>query len=161
MFSVFALGALALVVPFIGFGGPSYDRVAADAAKMYNLDIKNYEVIVAHNIVNASGEHVLGMYRVSTTSGPQSIFIQKSWSRPMVIATIFHEFAHAAQRAHNLDRGGLNDEQHAEVLSFQTMWHSKYAYNAVHLLWLHLFAKPAEYRATHAIWRMAFNGGKQ
>ena len=133
---------LALIIPFIGFGG-SYETVIADAASAYNLDINDYEVVFKDSEVNAYGESVQGLYRVK--GAKETITIVTSWSRPMVVATIFHEFAHAAQRKYNIDREGLNIEQHAEYLSFTTMWNSAYRYDAIHLLYLHAFGGKSDY----------------
>lgn len=140
-------------VPFIGFGG-SYDKVCADAAAAYGLDANDYDIRFQKKIKNSYGEPVQGLYRVEKDK--EIIIIQNMWSRPMMVATIFHEFAHAAQHAHKLDFGGHSCEQHAEILSFSKMWQSDYKWNGVHLLYLHLVGKSGEYRATSTLWHIAF-----
>jgi hypothetical protein len=139
---------LALFVPFVSFGGPTNEEVVAAAIEIYDLDADKYEISFQDKITNKQGEHVQGLYRVSAENDKEKIIIKNSISRPMMIATIFHEFAHAAQRAHNLNMGKLNIEQHAEALSFQKMWNSGYRYYSLHLITLHVLGgKPEEYRA--------------
>ena len=150
---ILAIGLVAFIVPFIGFGG-GYAKVCSDAAFLYDLDINDYKVKYQKTVRNRDGEKVQGLFRVEKDEA--TIFIQTGWSRPMVIATIFHEFAHAAQYKHQLDTGKFNIEQHAEILSFYKMWHSGYRWNAIHLLPMHMIGKSAEYRATGEIARMMF-----
>ena len=156
LLGIFMAALVGFIIPFIGFGGPSFKAVAADAAAAYNLDINDYEINFQRQVTNSQGQHVQGLYRVA--DGKEIIFIQTSWSRPMVIATIFHEFAHAAQKKYNPDTAGLTIEQHAEVWSFSKLWHSAYRYDAIHLLSMHIMGKGAEYRAAGAIWGIAFSG---
>jgi len=146
----------AFVVPFMGVGG-GYHKVCADAAAMYGLDVNDYEIKFQKTVTTSTGEKVQGIYKIEDNK--QTIIVQKSWSRPMMVATIFHEFAHAAQYAHELDMGDLSREQHAEVLSFYQMWSSKkYKWDSFHLLPVHLIAKSENYRATGQIWHIMTSG---
>jgi len=151
------VATVAFTVPFIGFG-KSYEKVSADAAALYGLDINNYQVSFQKTVRNSKGETVQGLIQYNDEK--PVIQVQKCWSRPMVIATIFHEFAHAAQYAYSLDTGKLTREQHAEVLSFSVMWSSKYWWNSLHLLPVHMVGKPAEYRATNVLFNIMFTGAK-
>ena len=151
------IAVVAFAVPFIGFG-KSYEKVSADAAALYGLDINNYDVSFHKTVRNNKDQEVQGL--ITYGEKKSVIRIQKSWSRPMVIATIFHEFAHAAQYAYALDTGKFTREQHAEVLSFSVMWSSKYWWNCLHLLPVHMIGKPAEYRATGTLFSVVFTGVK-
>jgi hypothetical protein len=137
--------------PFIGVG-KNYDAVIADAARMYGLEAHEYEIVFTDKvIINAAGEEATGLFHEE--NGVYVIKVHKTFSRPYTIATIFHEFAHAAQKKYNLDTGKYNKEQHAELLAFNTMWQSKYWWNAVHMLGMHSFyLKPPEYRVTYELW---------
>ena len=152
------IGTVVFTVPFFGFG-KSYEKVSAEAAALYGLDINDYEVSFQKKVRNSQGESVQGIIAYSGEKKP-TIKIQKSWSRPMVIATIFHEFAHAAQYAYDLDMGNYTREQHAEVLSFSVMWSSKYWWNCLHLIPVHMVGKPKEYRATNDLFSIMFTGAK-
>jgi len=146
----------AVIVPFFSWDNTCYNQVAADAAEMFDLDINEFNIVFSRNVVSASGQPVQGVFRTSKTEEKKTIEINTSWSRPMVISTIFHEFAHAAQYKHELCGGDLNHEQHAEALAFDAMWNSKYWWNAVHMLTLHMAAgKPADYRTPASLWNIA------
>ena len=147
---------LALVVPMISFG-KSLDAVAADAARMYGIEA--YTIEFKDKLTNSNGSRVNGLYLgfVMVEGQPvHQIRVQNSIFRPTVVATIFHEFAHAAQTQFNLDLGEYNKEQHAEILSFGVMWANGYWWDALHLLTLHTVGgKPADYRAAGELWNIA------
>jgi len=143
-------------VPFVYFGKIDYYAVFADACAMYDLDPNDYELELEADVVNAEGQDVQGYYRTNYSRETESIVIKTSWSKPMVVATIFHELAHAKQRRYHLDLGDMSLEQHAEMLAFKTMWHTKYKYHALHMLTLHtLHLKNADYLAGGTLWNIA------
>ena len=154
IFAIISVTLIVLFIPFIGFGGKSYTAVCADAARMYGLDISDYKITFQSTVKDVHGESVEGLFQIQNTK--QSIIIDENWSRPMVIATIFHEFAHAAQYRYKLDMGKYTIEQHAEILSFYMMWNSSYHWDAVHMITEHLLGKPPEYRATGDLLKIFF-----
>ena len=154
---------LAFIVPFFSFG-KSYDQVCLDAARMYGINEGDYEIHFSFGkVLNASGESVNGTFNVSLDGEAHGVYViqvQKSeFSRSMTVATIFHEFAHAAQHKYNLDLYGNTVEQDAELLAFNTMWRSGYWWDAVHMLWMHSFHfKPSNYLAAKKLWYTALTG---
>ena len=153
-----------MAVPFVSFG-KNYDAVCADAAAYFGIDADEYEVhLEKGRVLNAAGEEVNGTFNVELDGQANGVYIiraQKSFSRPWTIATIFHEFAHAAQHKYNLDLGTRTREQHAELLAFNTLWRSGYWWNATHMLFIHtLHLKPSDYLAPAALWTAVFTGAK-
>lgn len=162
IFSTIILTAL-FIVPFISFG-KDYDAVCADAARMYGIKPEEYEVHFSNGkVLNASGVGVAGTFNVALDDDAHGIYViqveKAAMSRPMTIATIFHEFAHAAQHKYNLSYDGITVEQDAELLAFNTMWRSGYWWNAVHMLWMHTFHfKPGNYLVPGKLWYTALTG---
>jgi len=171
----FLLGAILLVSPFMNFG-KCLDQAVNDAARMFGIAGHEFNVtFYSGRLLNARGQSVSGTItfereidteneRINTVF---NIRIRRYLSTPMTIATIFHEFAHAAQYRFNLvcrETGycprGYNREQHAELMAFQKMWRSDtYWWNALHMLTMHTFwGKPTEYRAPGSMWRAFFTG---
>jgi hypothetical protein len=154
----FILCALLLVVPFVSFG-KSYELVVADAAAFFGVSEDEYVVTFSDKVITSRGESVYGLVTMSTLESGDTmhnIQIKKSFSRPIVVASIFHEFAHVAQHKYDMDFGDHSQEQHAEALSFQVMWKNGYWWDALHLLPSHLLhAKSTDYR-TLDVWRIAF-----
>jgi hypothetical protein len=159
--SVLITAVCIVAVPFISFGKPIAE-VCKDAAVLYGIKADEYQIEFTKKVVNANGEEVSGTFTVA--SGEKQIYtirIQKSVSRAVTVATIFHEFAHAAQHKYGLwnEKNDYTHEQHAELLAFNTMWHSGYWWNAVHMLYMHTaHAKPADYLAPEQIWKLAVTG---
>ena len=163
------LTIVVLVTPFIGFG-KCYYAVAADAARMFGIYEHEYRITFYRGrLLNAAGESVSGTFTLTRDGAEDTriftIRVRRYISRPMTIATIFHEFAHAAQYKFNLicDRGYFNGrynrEQHAEVLAFNKMWQSGFWWNSIHMLTMHTFwGKPSEYRAPRTLWRTFLTG---
>jgi len=155
-----------LISPFVSWGwGKEYDTVISDAANYFGIDLieDNIQVIfVDKPILSAAGEAnglmvPLRDDRAALTG--YKISVQKSLSRPWVIATIYHEFAHIAQHKYDIRDERYGTEQHAEVLAFDALWHSKYWWNGVHMLAMHSFHfKPKEYIAAGALWNTATTG---
>lgn len=155
---VFIGSILFLLVPFVSFG-KDLNAVAADAAALYGFDHDQYVITFDNEVKNSKGENISGVYQGYATVESKKVHyirVQKHLFRPITIATIFHEFAHAAQYQYELDMGTLSREQHAEILSFTTMWQGGYKWNAIHLLNIHLVGKPKEYRIPELIWNTAF-----
>jgi len=148
-----------ITVPFLSFG-KSLDYVVADAATAFGITEDEYSVEFTNNLTDAHGNSVYGLYTFERREGKifHIIQIRNTFSRPIMVATIFHEFAHAAQTKYNLDFGDLTIEQHAEILSFSVMRDAGYVWDSLHLLPVHLFAKPQEYRAASQIWNISFTG---
>jgi len=157
---VFAFVALCCItVPFVGFGN-SFDPVVVDAANAFGIEDHEYEVEFVDNLKDRHGKKVYGLYTYERRNGElfHIIQIRNTISRPAMVATIFHEFAHAAQIKYGLDFGDLNVEQHAEVLGFSVMRASGYRWDSIHLLPTHMFAKPTEYRVPDQLWNIALTG---
>jgi len=156
-----------LGMPFIGFG-KSLEAVAADAARYFGIGEDEYEIRFLKKVVNAqTGEEVNGTHKwdfIKTEDGVKpihSIEVQKSFSRPFSIATIFHEFAHAAQDKYDMrdSYGDFTREQHAELLAFRMLWRSGYWWNGTHMILMHTFrAKPKEYLVAGHLWNNALTG---
>jgi hypothetical protein len=154
------------LAPFISIGNESknnYDKVVRDAAAHFGIE--NYRMnFLKGNFLNAGNNVVQGsiMQEFDDNLGRTHVItVHTNLSRPMVIATIFHEFAHAAQIefAYTMNFGDFHIEQHAEVLAFHAMWTSKYWWHAVHMLSMHSFAmKPNDYRAPKTLWSIAMTG---
>jgi len=157
--SLIVLLICGITVPFIGFG-KGFDNVAANAASAYGIEQKEYNIEFVNTLKDKQGNNVYGLYTYERKNGQlfHTIQIRNTISRPMMVATIFHEFAHAAQTKYKLDIGELTVEQHAEILSFSVMRQSGYTWESIHLLPSHLIAKPKEYRATSQLWNIAFTG---
>ena len=160
---IFTVMMVLFIAPFISFG-KSLDKVCADAARMYGIGEGEYEVhFSSGRVLNAIGQGVSGTFNVKQSDESldfYSIQVEKdSLSRSMTVATIFHEFAHAAQRKYKLDLEGNTVEQDAELLAFNTMWRSGYWWEAVHMLWVHTFHfKPSEYLVPGKLWYTALTG---
>jgi hypothetical protein len=155
-----------LMSPFVSWGwGHGYDRVIADAAEHFGIDLAtdNIRVIFTDKpILSAAGE-ANGLMAPERDDRANligyTITVQKSFSRPWVIATIFHEFAHVAQHKYALDPRDYSREQHAEILAFSALWHSPYWWNATHMLIMHsCHFKPKNYIAAGALWNTAATG---
>ena len=167
MIVYFILGVTLLTSPFLSFG-KSLDEVVIDAAHFFGIEEHEYEIeFISGRVLNAAGEEVSGTineYECEEGSIVYKIRIQRSILRPLTIATIFHEFAHAAQLKYELlDKydmfGEYNREQHAELYAFNVMWQSGYWWNAVHMLILHTFGgKPSQYRAPATMWNTVLTG---
>jgi len=147
--------------PFIGFG-KSYDKIIADAARAFGINEGEYEVHFTKTVVNAKGEEVSGTFNVvldGQANGIYTLHIQKSYSRTFTVGVIYHEFAHAAQHKYYLSPGNYSKEQHAELLAFNALWHSKNWWNAVHMISLHTWhAKPKDYLVPREIWKTTLTG---
>jgi len=164
---IYLLGVVFIVAPFISFGKSYYD-VAADAARMFGIYEHEYRVTFYRGrMVNAAGQEVSGTFNLALDGEANLIFnirVRRGLSRPMTIATIFHEFAHAAQYKFNLVdengyQNGYNREQHAELMAFNMMWQSGYWWNSIHMLTMHTFwAKPSSYRAPSSMWNTFLTG---
>jgi len=155
-----AVAIVIVSVPFISFG-KSLEQVCTDAARHFGINEDEYEMhFTRGKVVTAAGEEVNGNIVFNEEGrAVYTIRVQKSYSRPFTIAVIFHEFAHAAQHKYRLDYQGYNAEQHAELLSFNTMWRSGYWWNAVHLLYMHSWhAKPKDYLVPRELWNIALTG---
>jgi len=157
--ALIVIAICAITVPFIGFG-KSNDLVVVDAAAAYGIEQDEYSIQFVNSLKDKQGNSAYGLYTYERKDGQvfHKIQIRNTISRPMMVATIFHEFAHAAQVKYKLDIGELTVEQHAEVLSFSVMRQSGYTWESIHLLPSHLIAKPKEYRATSQLWNIAFTG---
>ena len=161
---VFVLFASVCALPFIVPSTWDYNAVIRDAARLYGINEDEFNVTFINKpILNAAtGEESVGLWHFdidNRANGIHNIQIQKSISRPMAIATIFHEFAHAAQYKYKLQHPNYTTEQHAELMAFNTMWNSKYWWNATHMLTMHTIKlKPAEYRVTNELWNCAMTG---
>jgi hypothetical protein len=155
------LGISLITVPFIGFGS-SLDYVVADAANAFGIEESEYSVEFIDNLTDRHNNKVYGLHTFERRDGEifHIIKIRNTFSRPAMVATIFHEFAHAAQVKYRLDFGDLTIEQHAEVLSFSVMRDAGYIWDSLHLLPTHMFAKPTEYRAVNQLWSIAFTGSR-
>ena len=156
----FAVGTLAfLTVPLASFSKLSYDEICAQAAGFYGITESEYNVAFTSQITSDAGRDLTGLYKgynIQSGIKVHNIEIKKSWLRSTVIATIFHEFAHAAQVKYDLDLTDHTREQHAEILSFSIMWENGYRWEALHLLPCHtLRAKPAEYNVSRELWDIA------
>jgi len=156
------VGGLVMLIPFFGFG-KSLEAVAADAARLFGISPDEYTLTIERGrVVTAAGESVNGM--IWSTMDARGNFhfditIRRSISRPFTIATIFHEFAHAAQSKFNLCYGEFTSEQHAELLAFHMMMRSNYWWNGLHMLMTHSFrTKPSDYLVAGTLWNMAFTG---
>jgi hypothetical protein len=157
-------GGIALIVafvcitPFINLKAVNYESICKDAAKIYSIEEDEYVLTFKKGKISFAKELVSGTLDIDEEE-MYEIVIETNYSRPMTIATIFHEFAHAAQDKYNLDLRGYNIEQHAEILAFQTMWRSKYWYNALHVLEMHSFKlMPRDYLCPTPIWKAAISG---
>jgi len=148
-----------ILVPFIGFGG-SLNHVAVDAANSFGIQESEYSIEFTDHLTDKHNNNLYGLYTYERRNGQifHIIKIRNTVSRPVMVATIFHEFAHAAQIKYRLDIGDLNIEQHAEVLSFSVMRESGYKWDSMHLLPTHMFAKPKDYRASGQLWNIALTG---
>lgn len=152
-----------LIVPFIDFDKTPYSNVIADAARVYGLNETDYIVEFKDDLRDRNGNQVYGLYLGYGYNGSNRVHkiqIRNVKVRPMMVATIFHEFAHAAQFHYSLDREGYTIEQHAEILSFTMMWENDYRWDALHLMPTHLLGKSQEYRAIPEIFSVAFGGTK-
>lgn len=131
------------------------NKVIADAARYYGLEDGEYSVRFIGSTLNASSEAETGVQAVTVDDvgrGVYTVSIRRSVSRPQTIATIFHEFAHAAQDKYGMDTGE-NAERHAEIMAFDAMTHTKYWWDGTHMLFTHsLKIKPADYRAPRTLW---------
>jgi len=166
-FVLFILGTIFVISPFISFGACNY-TVASDAARMFGIEEHEFRItFYSGTLLNTRGEAVSGTFqKQSTSTGPMfNIRVRNYLSRPMTIATIFHEFAHAAQYKYNmlcenrLYNNTYNHEQHAELLAFDKLWRSHYRWNALHMPIMHTFGgKPGFYRAPTSMWRSIFTG---
>lgn len=153
------LALISITVPFISFG-KSMNQVVADAAKAYGIEEHEYTIDFSNNLKNKQGSKAYGTY-IFTFRGDQVhhlIDIRKTFLRPIMVASIFHEFAHAAQTKYSLDLDELSIEQHAEVLSFSVMRETGYKWDSLHLLPTHMFAKTKEYNVSSQLWNIALTG---
>jgi len=157
--TVCILGICLITVPFIGFG-KSLDYVVTDAAAAFGIEETEYSIEFSDNLTDKHGNSVYGLHTFERRDGEifHIIKIRNTISRPAMVATIFHEFAHAAQIKYRLDFDGLTIEQHAEVLSFSVMRENGYIWDSLHLLPTHMFAKPTDYRAPGQLWNIALTG---
>jgi len=160
MLGVLTLCALVFItVPFISFGKP-LSIVVADAAHANGIDEHEYSIEFSSKLKDKHGSTAYGTYTYVLRDGQihHIISVRKTFSRPIMIGTIFHEFAHAAQTKYELALDGLTVEQHAEVLSFSVMRASGYKWDSVHLLPTHMFAKSKEYNVSSQLWSIALTG---
>jgi len=160
LFAITFLAACVMTLPFISFG-KSLKSVAVDAAQAYGIEDCEYTIEFVKSFEDDDiGENVYGYHYYEEIDGQMhhTIKIRKASSRPIVIGTIFHEFAHVAQVKYDLDFGNLTNEQHAEILSFSVMRANGYKWDSVHLLPIHMFAKPSEYRVSNQLWHIALTG---
>jgi hypothetical protein len=143
---VFFSTALTLCT-FVGTRTP-FDVVVADAARLFGLEEDEFEIVFVDDLRTRDGMQVHGMHtsvRVGEDKHIHRIQIRNHPIRVIMTATIFHEFAHAAQIKYDMDFGDYNVEQHAEILSFQTMWNGGYRWDALHLLPLHALGGKNEF----------------
>ena len=157
---------MASIAPLFSWG-KSYDDVIATAAQMFGIEEHEFEInLTRGRVVNAAGENVSGTFRLcvrvteyNRVYGVYVINVRQTFSRPMTIQTIFHEFAHAAQHKFRLCFGGLHREQHAELLAFNKMWHGGFWWDALHMLGVHgLRLKPSDYLVPRQIMRTMLTG---
>ena len=156
------------LAPFINFGGAhknNFEQVVRDAAAHFGIEEHEYEIqFLSGRFLSAGTNAVQGNIRMDFSeelTRKYVITIHTSLSRPMVISTIFHEFAHAAQDKfrYSMYFGNYNKEQHAEILAFHAMWNSRYWWDALHMLTMHTFPmKPSEYRIPRTLWKIFATG---
>ena len=151
---------LLVFVPLVTFNNTSYEKIAADAANAYGLRSAEYQIEFLSEVKDGQGKSVQGNYfGYDHASGIHRIQVKKQSMRVFTIATIFHEFAHAAQEKYDLKLGKYNREQHAEILCFSTIMSTPYWWEGIHLLSLHtFFAKPTSYRVPQELWQTALTG---
>ena len=105
-----------LILPLVSFNALSYDEICAKAASVYGIGSDEYVVEFKNVIETQQGNKYSGLYSgYKTVKGVRvhDIQIKNSFFKSTVIATIFHEFAHAAQTKYDLDFGDHTKEQHA------------------------------------------------
>jgi hypothetical protein len=150
-----------IVAPFISFG-KSYEAVILDAASVYGFSPDEYRIEFKDELTDNEGNDVCGLYYGTENvdgTDVHIIEIKNHFLRTVIVETIFHEFAHAAQAKYDLDNQGYSMEQHAEILCFSTMWNNGYGWDALHLLPSHtFFAKTKEYNAADELWQIALTG---
>lgn len=157
------LSSAFLLVPFISFDSTPYDEIVANAAHIYGFKEGDYLVEFKDELYSNRGSEVYGLYlgrMLKENKIVHRIQVRNVSIHPMMVATIFHEFAHAAQAEYKLDREGYTLEQHAEILSFTMMWDNDYRWDAMHLLPTHMFGKSSEYRAVEEVFSIAFGSSR-
>ena len=155
-------GLMIIFVPLVSFNNKSVEEIGVDAARAYGLSRHEYRIEEKEELLNDKGKNIQGAYAGYEYVGRHRVHIvqvKKQSVRVFMIATIFHELAHAAQDKYNLDFGKYTREQHAEILCFKTMVNNNYWWESIHLLSLHtFFSKPSEYRVPTELWQIAFTG---